>query len=630
MVGKRPRQLYWKELQDAINSLSGSALTQAERDKLVSIESGATTDMTPAEIKTAYESNLDTNPFSNAEKLKLVGIESGANKYIHPATHPAQMIVQDANYRMVSDTEKALWSDKYTRNEVDSKFTILLSNLDWRETVATVADLALLTPDNGWTVEVIEDNYTYRYNGSQWIPISANSIPLATIGLDGKMSKEDKAKLNSIEDNATRDMTDIEIRDAYERNSDRHAFTDDLLDKLSNIAPFANLYVLPIATSTVLGGIKSGVDITIDGVGNVSVNDNSHLHTIANVTGLQAFIDAYNVHTHPMSDITGLSAALAGKADSIHTHIIADISGLNAALSNKSDISHIHPVVSSTDNGFMSAFDKVKLDGLSTNQNAWGRIKVGAMTITAGAVADIFEFVQGAGISLTPDDINKNMTISLVFNDTMHGSRGGGTLHNIVTITENGFMSADDKIKLDSVAADAINYTLGDTRYMLSSITRTQLRTKAGITIDVVAPATPANDDLWFDQGSNKVRSWNGSVWLVYDARNADYATQAGSAGDSDQLGGKTANLYLTKAEYTASTGTPASMGAIATDAQSVPRINATASLPPNAESTGVIHIDTTSKLIYRWNGTDWDIIGGSGSGGSSGSSLTNPASYML
>ena len=51
-------------------------------------------------------------------------------------------------------------------------------------------------------------------------------------------------------------------------------------------------YTLPTATSTVLGGIKSGTDIKIDASGNVSVNDNSHKHTIENVTGLQGALDA--------------------------------------------------------------------------------------------------------------------------------------------------------------------------------------------------------------------------------------------------------------------------------------------------------------------------------------------------
>lgn len=46
--------------------------------KLDTIESGATADQTPAEIKIAYESNADTNAFTDADESKLDGIESGA------------------------------------------------------------------------------------------------------------------------------------------------------------------------------------------------------------------------------------------------------------------------------------------------------------------------------------------------------------------------------------------------------------------------------------------------------------------------------------------------------------------------------------------------------------------------
>jgi hypothetical protein len=45
--------------------------------KLDGIESGATADQTAAEIKTAYESNTDTNAFTDAEKTKLSGLTAG-------------------------------------------------------------------------------------------------------------------------------------------------------------------------------------------------------------------------------------------------------------------------------------------------------------------------------------------------------------------------------------------------------------------------------------------------------------------------------------------------------------------------------------------------------------------------
>lgn len=45
-------------------------------------------------------------------------------------------------------------------------------------------------------------------------------------------------------------------------------------------------YTLPVA-GTSLGGVKAGGDVTINANGEISVNDNSHNHTIENITGLQ-------------------------------------------------------------------------------------------------------------------------------------------------------------------------------------------------------------------------------------------------------------------------------------------------------------------------------------------------------
>lgn len=56
--------------------------------------------------------------------------------------------------------------------------------------------------------------------------------------------------------------------------------------KLDGIDNNANKYTLPVATTTTLGGIKAGGDITIDSTGVVSVKDDSHSHVISNVDGL--------------------------------------------------------------------------------------------------------------------------------------------------------------------------------------------------------------------------------------------------------------------------------------------------------------------------------------------------------
>lgn len=59
---------------------------------------------------------------------KLNGIEAGANKYIHPTSHPASMITQDANYRFVSDTEKSNWNAKETTTGAQAKADAALAS----------------------------------------------------------------------------------------------------------------------------------------------------------------------------------------------------------------------------------------------------------------------------------------------------------------------------------------------------------------------------------------------------------------------------------------------------------------------------------------------------------------------
>lgn len=55
---------------------------------------------------------LSTEDYTSTEKNKLSGISVGANNYIHPSSHPASIITQDANNRFVTDVEKATWNGK--------------------------------------------------------------------------------------------------------------------------------------------------------------------------------------------------------------------------------------------------------------------------------------------------------------------------------------------------------------------------------------------------------------------------------------------------------------------------------------------------------------------------------------
>lgn len=99
---------------------------------------------------------------------------------------------------------KADQSTTYTKTEVDNLMSAFETNIDWKEAVATYNDIAITYPNpvDGWTVNVKDTDYTYRYDGSAWIVISANAIPNATTTVNGLMTTTMVSKLNGIEDGA--------------------------------------------------------------------------------------------------------------------------------------------------------------------------------------------------------------------------------------------------------------------------------------------------------------------------------------------------------------------------------------------------------------------------------------------
>lgn len=176
------------------------------KEKLKNVESAtkATQDGNGNIITNTYGTSLSVEgkkvTLKNKNNVVLSTITTQDTVYTHPSTHTASMITPDSTHRFVTDMEKSTWADKYTKAEVDNKFSQLETAIDWKESVATYANIATTypNPQDGWTVNVKDTDYTYRYNGSAWVAISANSIPLATSSVDGKMSKTDKTKLDGV------------------------------------------------------------------------------------------------------------------------------------------------------------------------------------------------------------------------------------------------------------------------------------------------------------------------------------------------------------------------------------------------------------------------------------------------
>lgn len=165
-----------------------------ESDTAIAIEKANEAAKNANDKANDLQNKLDNHHFVLTNELEN---SVSSTSTTHAPTANAVKIAYDkaASVENVVNSNKNNWDDKYTKNEVDNKFSTLESNVDWKESVATYEDILTTypNPEDGWTVNTKTDNLTYRYNGSAWVAISANAIPKATQSLDGLLSKEDKS-----------------------------------------------------------------------------------------------------------------------------------------------------------------------------------------------------------------------------------------------------------------------------------------------------------------------------------------------------------------------------------------------------------------------------------------------------
>jgi len=147
---------------------------------------------------------LSDNNFTAAEKIKLGRIENNANYYVHPLTHSSSIITTTPDRDFISDVEKQLYSDKYTKAEIDNMIAQISSGIIWKPNVNTYQDILKTypTPEYNWCVN--SNDGTYLYNGTQWIKIGSGIVPLATITSDGLLSSANFRKLSQIAEGANK------------------------------------------------------------------------------------------------------------------------------------------------------------------------------------------------------------------------------------------------------------------------------------------------------------------------------------------------------------------------------------------------------------------------------------------
>ncbi len=387
-------------------------------------------------------------------------------------------------------------------------------------------------------------------------------------------------------------------------------FTADEKTKLANIAAEANKYELPKATDTELGGVKVGsglksdVDgkISVDTVDNLTSTDPSKALSAAQGKALKSAIDKMTGDigalgggdmmkaTYDTDDdgVVDDAAKLGGQAPAYYA--VAET--VNTALSGKVDV--IAGKQLSTED--YTTAEKTKLGniaaGAEVNQNAYAKVKVGAVTLTAGDKSDTLNVEAGANMSVTADATGKKVVIA--------GD------YKTATVDTAGLMSGADKAKLNGLS-----------NYDLSAATATKLGgVKIGGNVDVATDGTISVKDASTAQKgvvqlSSATDSDSEVVAATAKAVKAAYVLASGKQSPATSLAGYGIGDAYTKDEID---------GMVASSFHYKGTKETYADLPAAAQNkVGDVWNITTKDDAHSvkagdnvaWTGTEWDVLSG-------------------
>ena len=307
-------------------------------------------------------------------KTKLDGIAEGANAYVHPDTHPVDMITglatvaTSGSYTDLTDTptfaDLADSDEDYTeiKNGYLHDFATVQSN--------TYLGISLSRGVDGTTVS--------------W------SIPLASENQIGLMSKEDKTKLDSLATVATTGS----YTDLIDTPTNLSEFVDDknfderlkLFENYSGGA-VSNLSLpkytadkMQISYSVGRLAVEQGYLMSLDF--NAATDTTAGIMTAADKVKLDGLSNYTHPDTHPASMIEGLAnvatsgsyndltdrpttmAADGGNADTVNNHTVETDVPADAKFTDTT-----YEVVTHTVDGLMSTDDKIKLDDIEEGAN---------------------------------------------------------------------------------------------------------------------------------------------------------------------------------------------------------------------------------------------------------------------
>jgi len=257
----------------------------ADGTKLDGIESGATADQTAAQIKTAYESNANTNNFADADVSKLSGIEPGATAD-QTAAQIKTAYESNADTNAFTDADHTKLDGIETAADVTDT-TNVVASLTAGTNVTISAGGVISSTASGGLAHVVDDT-TPQLGGN--LDLNSNDITgtgnlnftgSVTLSgtVDGRDVASDGTKLDGIE--ASADVTDTANVTAA------GALMDSEVTNLAQVKAFDSSdyataaqgttadAALPKAGGTMTGALTVQADATFTGggTGSIVIND---------------------------------------------------------------------------------------------------------------------------------------------------------------------------------------------------------------------------------------------------------------------------------------------------------------------------------------------------------------------
>ena len=399
-------------------SKSGSTITLTGSD-------GTTTSVTDSDSNTTYGvATTSANGLMSAtDKSKLDGIESGANLYTHPTTTS----VSAAFVKVGKDSSgHTVIGDAVTKSDITALGIPSTNTTYSQATSSTLGLVKIGYSESGKNYPVELNSSGQMYVNVPWTDTNTDTNTTYTLAKSGST-----IQLKDNSGTVVSSVTDSDSNTTYSNATTSSAGLMSASDKskLDGIDSGANAYSLPTATASVLGGVKTGSNIT-NSSGTISI-------TKSNVTSALGYTPPTTNTTY--SNATDSTAGLV-KVSSVNSSAVT-------VNSESTTSGRYYPVELNSDGKAIVNVPWTDNNTVYTHPSYTAR--TGKPTANA-----------------TPS-FGGTFTVSQITSDST-GHVTGATDRTVTipsataTSSANGLMSNSDKAKLDGYSSETWTFTLED------------------------------------------------------------------------------------------------------------------------------------------------------------------------